>query len=78
MNSGPPVSKVSALTSLHAALIVQFLGSLHAEAFVMSFCGLLQEVGCVATTWDMYDTYNSQEDSHEGTIRLVVRHKSVF
>ena len=44
----------------------------------MSFCGLLQEVGCVATTWDMYDTYNSQEDSHEGTIRLVVRHKSVF
>ncbi|KAM7433227.1 WD repeat-containing protein 78 [Porites harrisoni] len=26
----------------------------------------LHEVGCVATTWDMYDTYNSQEDSHEG------------
>ena len=66
------------MTSLYAALIVQFLDSLHVEAFVVSFCGLLQEVGCVATTWDMYDTYNSQEDSHEGRIRLVVRHKSVF
>jgi len=26
----------------------------------------LHEVGCVATTWDMYDTYNTQENSQEG------------
>lgn len=32
----------------------------------------------MATTWDMYDTYNSKEHSHEGTVRLVIRHKSVF
>ena len=28
--------------------------------------GILQEVGCVATNWDMYDTYNSQENNQEG------------
>ncbi|KAJ7383395.1 WD repeat-containing protein 78 [Desmophyllum pertusum] len=25
----------------------------------------LHEVGCMATTWDMYDTYNSQENNQE-------------
>lgn len=26
----------------------------------------LHEVGCVASTWDMYDTYNSEENKQEG------------
>lgn len=26
----------------------------------------MQEVGCVASTWDMYDTYNSEENKQEG------------
>ena len=30
--------------------------------------GLLQEVGCVATNWDMYDTYKSQENDQEGEV----------
>lgn len=26
----------------------------------------MQEVGCVASTWDMYDTYNSEENKQAG------------
>lgn len=31
-----------------------------------SDAGVLQEVGCVATNWDMYDTFNAQETNQEG------------
>ena len=34
---------------------------------------MLQEVGCVATTWDMYDTYNSQENNQEGKFALILK-----
>ena len=34
--------------------------------------GMLQEVGCVATNWDMYDTYNSLENNQEGKFGLRV------
>lgn len=40
---------------------------------------MLQEVGCVATNWDMYDTYNSQENNQEGKfgLRLKYSHGSL-